>query len=104
MLANSAMLMFDRTEEANRYHQITGRCVAGFCRDQYLQPVNYLATSWKHWRNLISEVKILLPSPSIDVDRARRMDARIKATVPHGFPVDFFDVRLPEKRGNIRRK
>jgi hypothetical protein len=97
MLANSTMLMFDRTEEANRYHQITGRCVAGLCRDQYLEPINYLATSWEHWRNLISEVKILVPSPSIDVDRARRMDARIKATVPHGFPVDFFDARLPEK-------
>ncbi|WP_020568092.1 DUF3179 domain-containing (seleno)protein [Neolewinella persica] len=97
MLANSAMLMFDQTVEANRYHQITGRCVAGFCRDQYLEPVNYVATSWRHWRNLISEVKILLPSPSIDVDRARRMDARIKTTVPHGFPVDFFDTRLPEK-------
>ncbi len=97
MLANSAMLMFDRSQTANHYHQITGRCVTGFCRDQFLEPINYLITSWTHWRNLLSEVKVLLPSPSIDVDRARRMDPRIRGTVPHGFPVDFFDPRLPEK-------
>lgn len=97
MLANSTMLMFDREQEANRYHQITGRCVAGFCRDEYLEPVNYILTSWERWRKLVTEAKVLLPSPGIDVDRARRMDARIKTLVPHGYPVDFFDDRLPEK-------
>lgn len=97
MLWNSAMLMFDRDEEANRYHQITGRCVAGFRRDEYLEPVNYVIASWTDWRELISEAKILLPSPSIDLDRARRMDARVRTSTPHSYPVDYFDDRLPEK-------
>jgi len=98
MLWNSAMLMFDRAETADRYHQITGRCVTGFCRGRFLEPVNYVITSWTNWRELLAEAKILLPSPSIDLDRARRMDARIRIATPHGFPVDYFDDRLPEKQ------
>lgn len=97
MLWNSAMLMFDRSEESNRYHQLTGRCVAGVRRDDYLEPVNYVIANWTDWRELISEAKVLLPSPSIDLDRARRMDNRIRTSTPHGYPVDFFDDRLPEK-------
>lgn len=91
---NSNMLMFDRTNEENLFNQVTGNCVRGPRVGEQLEPLPYLRTNWSTWSRIYPRTLVLLPSPGLDLDEMRALEASLTDAVgPSLFPLDYIDPR-----------
>ncbi len=97
MLWNSCMLMFDRNNPDDLWHQVSGSCISGGNRGRRLEPVPYLVLQWSDWRSLSPRTRLLLPSPNLDISNYRNFDRSIRGSRPHPYFVDYRDPRLPTK-------